>query len=104
MSYMDFSSWPRDQEQRFVVYEQRAEESQKKAFMLAGIAGFGVLLLLVGIYAGVEPDQRNLGKDMNMSNLTKKDKKADAEAPAPTPTPAAAPAAAPAPAPAPAAK
>jgi len=22
MSYMDFSSWPRDQEQQFVVYEQ----------------------------------------------------------------------------------
>ncbi len=98
MSYMDFSSWPREQEQSFVVYEQRADESQKKAFLSAGIAGFALLLLLVGIYAGVEPDQRNLGKDMNMSNLTKKTKKADADAPAPTPSPAA-----PAPAPAPAA-
>ncbi len=101
MSYMDFSSWPREQEQSFVVYEQRADESQKKAFMLAGIAAFGLLLLLVGIYAGVEPDRRDVTKDMNMSNLTKKAKKAD-DAPAPTPAPAAAPAPAPAPATAPA--
>ena len=31
MSFMDFSSWPRDQEQTFVVYEQRTNESLKKA-------------------------------------------------------------------------
>ena len=83
MSYMDFSSWPRDQEQTFVVYEQRAIESQKKSVMLGLVAAIGLLVLALGIYAGVEPDKRDIAKDMNMSNLTKKQKKADAEAPAP---------------------
>jgi hypothetical protein len=96
MSYMDFSSWPREQEQSFVVYEQHAQESQKKAFFAAAVAGIGMLVLLVGMYAGVEPEHRDMTKDMNMSNLTKKAKKTDetpapkaeapkAEAPAPAP-------------------
>ena len=103
MSYMDFSSWPRDQEQSFVVYEQHSAESSKKAFTAAVIAGLGFLILLVGIYAGVEPEHRDMTKDMNMSNLTKKAKKTSSadEAPAPkqqapAPAPAADPAAAPA--------
>src|SRR3954466_2821023 len=97
MSFMDFSSWPRDQEQSFVVYEQRASESQKKAYMIGGITAAIVFVVALGIYAGVEPDHKDLSKDMNMSNLTKKDtKKAatpdPAAAPAPAaPTPAAAP-------------
>ncbi len=90
MSYMDFSSWPREQEQSFIVYEQRAQESQKKAFMIGVVSAVGFLLVALGIYAGVEPDKKDITKDMNMSNLTKK---AKAEAPAPTPAPAAAPAA-----------
>jgi hypothetical protein len=102
---MDFSSWPREQEQSFVVYEQHAKESQSKATMMAAIAGIGVFILLVGIYAGVEPERKDYTKDMNMSNLTKKHKAAAAEeqpapkAEAPAPAPAAAPAAAPAEAP-----
>ena len=101
MSYMDFSSWPREQEQTFVVYEQHAKESQSKATMIAAIAAIGVFVLLVGIYAGVEPERKDYTKDMNMSNLTKKHKaaaadeapapKAEAPAPAPAPAPAAAP-------------
>jgi hypothetical protein len=96
---MDFSSWPREQEQSFVVYEQHAKESQSKATMMAAIAGIGVFILLVGIYAGVEPERKDYTKDMNMSNLTKKHKAAAAEeqpapkAEAPAPAPAAAPAA-----------
>ena len=95
MSYSDFSSWPRDQEQSFVVYEQRASESTKKAMTLGGIVGAIFFVIMVGIYAGVAPDKHDISKDMNMSNLTKKAKKADAPAPAPTPAPAAAPAEAP---------
>jgi hypothetical protein len=89
---MDFSSWPRDQEQTFVVYEQRASESSKKAVTFGAIAGVLFLMFMVGIYAGVEPDRRDITKGMNMSNLTKKSR---AAAPAPTPAPAAAPAEAP---------
>jgi hypothetical protein len=72
MSFMDFSSWPRDQEQPFVVYEQRTNESLKKAATAGIIAAIGLFVLLVGIYAGVEPDRKDVTKDMNMSNLTKK--------------------------------
>ncbi|NVB81190.1 MAG: hypothetical protein HOV81_22530 [Kofleriaceae bacterium] len=87
---MDFSSWPRDQEQSFVVYEQRSAESSKKALMGGIIAGVAFFVIALGVYAGVEPDKRDITKGMNMDNLTKKAKKADA---APTPAPAAAPAA-----------
>lgn len=73
MSHVDFSSWPREQEASFVVYEQRASESQKKAWTLAAITGAIVFVFMVGVYAGVEPDRHDISKDMNMSNLTKKE-------------------------------
>ena len=77
---MDFSSWPREQEATFVVYENRYVESQRKAWMIAIISAAFVLVAAVGIYAGVEPDNKDLTKGMNMSNLTKK-KSADTPAP-----------------------
>jgi hypothetical protein len=98
---MDFSSWPRDQEQQFVVFEQRQQESARKGLVAAVIASVAFLVLALGVYAGVEPEHKDMTKGMNMENLTKKSKKAD-PAPAPAPAPAAAPApeaAAPAPAP-----
>jgi hypothetical protein len=103
MSFSDFSSWPRDQEQSFVVYEQRASESSKKALTFGAIAGVLFFILMVGIYAGVAPDRRDMTKGMNMSNLTKKSRqetKTEAPAPAPAEAPAAAPAEAPEAAPA----
>jgi hypothetical protein len=86
---MDFSSWPREQEQSFVVYEQRSAESQKKAFTIGIVSALAALIVALGIYAGVEPEHKDMTKGMNMSNLSKKSTKADA--PAPTPAPAAAP-------------
>jgi hypothetical protein len=93
---MDFSSWPRDQEQTFVVYEQHSNEASKKALTAGLIAAIGVFIVVVGIYAGVAPEQKDYTKDMNMSNLTKKHKASDEAAPTPAPK-----AEAPAPAPAP---
>ncbi len=82
MSFMDFSSWGREQEQSFVVFEQRQSESRKKA-LTVGAAVAGVwFLVMVGIFMGVEPEHKDLSKGMNMDNLTKKSKK---EAPAPAP-------------------
>jgi hypothetical protein len=94
---MDFSSWPRDQEQQFVVYEQRQIESQKKAFMIGIVSAVAFLVLALGVYAGVEPEHKDMTKGMNMDNLTKKSKKVEpkVEAPAPAPAPAAAPTPAP---------
>ena len=92
MSFSDFSSWPRDQEQSFVVYEQKQAEDKRKALMFGGIAGAILLVFMVGVYAGVEPDKKDLSQGMNMSNLSKKQKAAD---PAPAPAPSSAPAPAP---------
>ena len=85
MSFMDFSSWPREQEQSFVVYEQRAAESKKKAFTIGAICGLTWFFIMVGVYFGVEPEHKDLTKGMNMNNLTKKSKKASAAEAAPTP-------------------
>lgn len=87
MSNMDFSSWPRDQEQSFVVYEERANDSQRKAFTLGIVVALAAFVIAVGIYAGVEPDKKDVTKGMNMSNLTKSTKKVESEAVAPTPAP-----------------
>jgi len=72
MSLMDFSSWPREQEQSFIVYEQRTQEASSKSLMAGIIAGAVVFVIAVGIYAGVEPDKTDYSKDMNMQNLNKK--------------------------------
>jgi hypothetical protein len=90
--FVNFTSLPPEQEASFVVYEQKMAESEKSGFTIGAIAGAVFLVIAMGIYLGVTPDQRDLGKDMNMSNLTK----ARADAP-----PAEKPAAAPAPAEAP---
>jgi hypothetical protein len=84
MSFIDFSSWGREQEQTFVVFEQRQAESRKKAMTIGGAVAGVWLLLLVGIFMGVEPEHKDMTKGMNMSNLTKKSKAAPSEsAPAP---------------------
>ncbi|HEY3802156.1 MAG TPA: hypothetical protein VGL61_06085 [Kofleriaceae bacterium] len=83
---MDFSSWPRDQEQTFVVYEQHTNDSLKKSMTAGIIAAIALFVVLVGIYAGVEPEHKDMTKDMNMSNLTKKDHNTAAPTP---PAPAA---------------
>lgn len=99
---VDFSSWPREQEQSFVVYEQWGNESSRKAFTIGGAVAAVWLFLMVGIYFGVAPEHKDMTKGMNMENLTKKSKREPAaEKPAaPAEKPAEAPAAAPAEAPA----
>lgn len=79
---VDFSSWPREQEASFVVYEQRNRESSAKAWTFGGIIAGIVFVFAVGIYFGVEPDRHDISKDMNMSNLTKKDADKKSDAPA----------------------
>jgi hypothetical protein len=78
------SSWPQEQEHLFSVYDQRIAAAQSRAWAI-GVAG-GVLFFIfaIGVYKGVTPDMKDLSKDMNMDNLTKKSTK---EAPAPAPTP-----------------
>ncbi len=78
----DFSSWPREQEATFQVYEQRNRESANKAWTFGGIIAGVVFVFALVIYFGVEPKHQDITKDMNMSNLTKKDTDKKADAPA----------------------
>jgi hypothetical protein len=103
------TSWPTDQEYAFEPYERRGSTSNSQAWAF-GLAGAVVLLLFAtGVYFGVTPDKKDIAKDMNMSNLTKKRSPAAPkpdQAPAPAKSEAAAPDEAPkpdTPAPAPAA-
>jgi hypothetical protein len=66
------TSWPDNYEHAFRGFEDRAGASQSKAWLVALVSGLFVLVAAVGISQGVEPDRRDLSKDMNMSNLTKK--------------------------------
>lgn len=68
----DFSSWPREQEASFVVYERKTSDSAKQALTIGGIVGGLFFIIAIGIYLGVEPKKDNLAKDMDMSNLTKR--------------------------------
>src|SRR5262249_2283571 len=93
------SSWPNEQEHTFDTFERRSSNSTSQAWVLS-ILGDGVIgVFAIGVYFGGTPDRRDITKDMNMSNLTKKraapapkpDSAAPAEAPPKTDTPAPAP-------------
>lgn len=93
------TSWPPDQESTFATYEHRGSSAGAQAWILSILGAVGLLVFATGVYFGVAPDRRDIAKDMNMSNLTKR-------RPAPKPVEAAPPAEAPKPdmpAPAPAA-
>jgi hypothetical protein len=82
MSHVDFSSWPREQEATFAVYEQRNADAQRSAWTIGGVLAGVVLAFALVVYFGVAPDKHDISKDMNMSNLTKKDADKKPEAPA----------------------
>jgi hypothetical protein len=87
------TSWPMEQEHSFSPFEQQAQSANSRAWMWSILASLIVGIFAIGVYFGVTPEIKDITKDMNMSNLSKKTTKADAPAPAPTPAPAAAPAA-----------
>jgi hypothetical protein len=68
------TSWPQEQEQTFWSFDRRIAAAQSQAWVFSVIAGVLVFVFAFGIYQGVEPDKRDLAKDMNMSNITKKSK------------------------------
>ncbi len=91
------TSWSNEQEHAFEPFERRSTASNSQAWVFSLIGAGVVTVLAAGIYFGVAPEKKDVTKDMDMSNLTKK----RAPTPAPKPdAPAAAPAAAPAEAPA----
>ena len=88
------TSWPMEQEQSFTGFDRRTSQSQSQAWVFSVVTAVVVFVFVFGVYQGVTPDTKDLAKDMNMSNLTKKSKtdppakKTDAPAPEAAPTPA----------------
>jgi hypothetical protein len=90
--YSNFSSLPPNLEVGFIPYEERMASAQQKSLVAAIFAGAVTLVLAIGIYMGVAPDDTDLGKDMNMSNLSRTSDDTGAmttSAPAAAPAPAA---------------
>lgn len=77
------SSWPTDQERLFAVYDERITAAQSRAWAIGIASGVLFFIFAIGVYKGVTPDMKDLSKDMNMDNLTKKSKGDEAPAPAP---------------------
>jgi hypothetical protein len=66
------TSWPAEQEHTFGTFERRSASASATAWVLS-IAGAVLLTFLAaGIDGGVTPEKHDIGKDMNMSNLTKR--------------------------------
>ena len=66
------TSWANEQEHAFTPFEERGASANSAAWT-ASLIGAGIVsLIALGVYFGVKPEQKDLGKDMNMSNLTKK--------------------------------
>ena len=66
------TSWPSDQEHSFQSFEHRGTMSSSQAWVLSIIGAVGLAVFATGVYFGVAPDRRDMTKDMNMSNLTKR--------------------------------
>jgi hypothetical protein len=76
------SSWPAELEPAFAGFDRRVQAAQSRAWMFSIMAGALTFLFVFGVYQGVTPDIKDLSKDMNMSNLSKKAKEPKSEAPA----------------------
>jgi hypothetical protein len=93
------TSWTPDKEASFATYERRGSMSNSQAWLISLVGAVAFTIFVTGVYFGVAPERKDVTKDMNMSNLTKKhtpaaaakpDSAAPAEAPkADTPAPAA---------------
>ena len=85
------TSWPSDQEHSFATFEHRGTMSSSQAWVLSIVGAVALTIFATGVYFGVAPDKRDISKDMNMSNLTKKrpaaPPKAEAAPPAEAPKP-----------------
>jgi len=74
------TSWPPEQEHSFGPFERRSAGANAMAWVVSLAGAVLLTISAMGIYFGVAPDRRDVSKDMNMSNLTKR-------RPAPVPAP-----------------
>lgn len=66
------TSWPTDQEHSFAPFERRGSMSNSRAWAISLAGALFFTVFAVGVYFGVTPERKDMTKDMNMSNLTKK--------------------------------
>jgi hypothetical protein len=71
--FSNFSSLPPNLEAGFVPYEQRMASASQSSFFAAIVAAIATFVIAIGIYIGVAPDETDVTKDMNMSNLSRTD-------------------------------
>lgn len=83
------TSWPEPQESSFNPFERRGASANSQAWGISLVGATLVTFIAIGIYFGVAPDRKNIAKDMDMSNLTKKRSSAPAPKAEPAPKPAA---------------
>jgi hypothetical protein len=66
------TSWPPEQEHTFGSFERRSSSASATAWVLSIAGAVLVTFVAAGIYFGVAPETHDIGKDMNLSNLTKR--------------------------------
>jgi hypothetical protein len=83
MSFSDFSSWPREQEQAFVPFEQHVAESQSKAWTISAIVAGVFLMFACVVYFAITPAKSVAAKEAESERTAKKPAAEKAETPAP---------------------
>ena len=79
--FHSFTSLPPEQEATFVVFERRTQEALAKGATIGLITGAVVLLISIGVYFGVPPQEDKKGHDMDLNQLKKKSTKTEAPTP-----------------------
>src|ERR1700759_690080 len=66
------TSWPNEQESTFTPFERRGASASSLAWVFSLVGGVLITLVAMVIYFGVAPEKKDVTRDMNMSNLTKR--------------------------------
>jgi len=77
------TSWPNEQEHTFTPFERRSASASALAWVFSLAGGVLITLVAIVIYFGITPEKKDVTRDMNMSNLTKR--RTTQAAPAPRP-------------------
>jgi hypothetical protein len=66
------TSWPNDQEHAFTPFERRGAMSNSRAWGISLVSSLVVTITAVILYFTISPEEKDVTKGMDMSNLTKK--------------------------------
>jgi hypothetical protein len=66
------TSWPNEQEHAFTSFERRSASASSLAWVFSLLGGVVITLIAMVVYFGITPEKKDVTRDMNMSNLTKR--------------------------------